>query len=271
MNSPIIHKINKILNFYFVEISLLDRIRLFQNHLKHSLKISHKKFIRRESKQIKKIFVISLHFRNDRKKIIAEQFNNLDLGFQFIEGVIWNHDLKSFSKFSRGTIKNISPGALGCAEAHIKTLNIIKNSPDGLYIVLEDDVKLMDNFKKDVTYISSNFPKDSDIFFLGTWNKRKRDLDFSIEETIFRSFNPRKGMYAYIITPKSAEKILKLITPFKLFYGGIDTKIGILVRKKKIIAYQSLPTLVEVNFNLSSNIYNPSDKNKLLHSATIKF
>lgn len=271
MNSSFKYKINKIVNFYFVEISLFDRIRLFKNHLAHSLKIFNRESILRESKLLKDIFIISLPIREDRREFIKEQFNRLGLGFQFIDGVNWNNDLKSVSNFRPKTIKNLTHGALGCAAAHIKSLEKIKNCPDGLYIVLEDDVVLLSNFKKDVSYISSNFPIDCDIFYIGTWNKRKRDLDFAIEENIFRSFNPRKGMYGYIVTPRSAEKILKLIIPFKLFYGGIDTKIGILVRKKKIVAYQNLPSLVQVNFNLSSNIYNPSDNNKALHSSTKRF
>jgi len=58
--------------------------------------------------------------------------------------------------------------------------------------------------------------------------------------------------------------------PINLICGGIDTAIGILVRDKKINAYQFYPTLVYHDNNISSNIFNPSAKKKKLDLRTIK-
>jgi GR25 family glycosyltransferase involved in LPS biosynthesis len=247
-------------------------MRLFINHIRFNYNAQNNfRVVRRYSKEVKNAFVISLPFRDDKKFFIAKTFARCNMNFQFIDGIFLKANDEYLALFRASTLKNLTHGALGCIASHIKTLTLISRCTDGLYTVFEDDVILSPDFRDGLAHISNHFPSDADIFYLGGGNLRKRDIEYFVEENVFRAFNPRKGMYAYIVTPKGAKRILNEIIPFDLFCGGIDTKIGSLVREGKIVAYQWIPALVTVNLDLPSNIFNPSNIKKLLHSSTIKW
>jgi GR25 family glycosyltransferase involved in LPS biosynthesis len=263
--------INKILNYSIVEISLTDRLKFFFNHVRHIIG-AKRKLAKRMRLAIEKIFIISLELRDDRRAHIRFQLSKIPFEYSFVNGVLWSQASDSTKKlFTKRSMKNLTFGSLGCAAAHLNALQKVSvEEKNGLYLILEDDIILSETFMDQIKHVQENYPVDADIFYLGGKNVRKRDISYFIDDYIFKCFNPRIGMYAYLITPATAKRIISFIIPYDLVYGGIDTKIGKLVRRNKIIAYQIYPPTITVDFSLSSNIYNPSEKNKILHPSTIK-
>jgi len=129
-----------------------------------------------------------------------------------------------------------------------------------LYLIFEDDIILASDFDKKVKNLLNEVPLDFDLIFLGGFNNRKRDIQHFVSNNLFKSYNPRRGLYSYIVTPKSAKKLINLIKPIDLIYGGIDTMIGKLTRNKKLVVYQVFPSIVKVDYSFTSNIFNYSER-----------
>ena len=152
---------------------------------------------------------------------------------------------------------------MGCAISHMKVWEKVAESDDeNLFLILEDDIIITPNFKTRIKQLLNKLPQNFDMIYLGGFNNRARDINFYIDGGLFKSYNPRRGLYGYLINPKSARKLKKLANPINIYYGGIDTIIGKLTRQKKLDAYQILPSIIEVDYSFTSNIYNYSERNR---------
>lgn len=258
--------INRFLSYYFVDVTFKDRMCLFINYINHEI-FRVRKNVNVEMKDFAgNIFVnvINLPFRKDRRERINAIMNLNETEFEFFEGTYGNtlsdRDLNYVTNRSR---YNLSKGSIGCSISHIKLWEYIaQQSSNDIFIILEDDVILYPGFKNTIYKLTKNLPVDYDIIFLGSNSTRGRDVSYYVNANLFKSFNPRRGLYAYLVNPRSSKKLVKLIKPFDLLYGGIDTKIGKLVRNAVIIAYHFSPSIVGVDTLNTSNIYNFSLRNK---------
>ncbi len=259
----------KLKNFTYFEITIKDRLILFINHLKNKLT----KNIRSEETQkisINNIYVISLKFRLDRRQSIQKRFSNIPLEITFVDGIIYDASKVNNNHFTKKSLRYMSHGSIGCAMSHIQLWeNIATEKIEKYYLILEDDVTFDVDFSESLAKVLKNFPTNADIFFLGSRNERLRDIRFFTNFNYCRSFNSRLGAFAYIISVKSARKLLKTVLPIDLICGGIDTSLGISIRKDFITAYQMYPSLIHHDNESLSNIYNPSAMKKKLHSSTI--
>lgn len=255
-------------NFVYFEIHPVHRWNLFLNHIRNMF-IKKRLSIFTVSTKIKRVFVISLSYRQDRRKVISEQLRELDICFEFVDGVHLTNPVEVKEYFSGRSIKNLSHGSLSCATSHIMLWRNIAEMETGLYLVFEDDVTFENNFIKQLTILEEQYPADVDIFYLGSRNNRLRDILYFTDYGYVRSYNPRMGAFAYCITPGAAKKILELVLPVDLLCGGIDTALGILTRDKKLIAYQfEIPQVFHRSIT-TSNIFNPSVPRKPLHESSI--
>jgi len=258
--------INRFLSYYFIDITLKDRIYLFINYINNELLKLRKNVNVEMQVFVGKVLVnvISLPFRKDRQLNIRSSMESQKIEFGFFEGTygynISNSDFKYLTRKSR---RNLSHGSIGCAISHIKLWEYIsKQSNDNIFVIFEDDIILVENFKSHFYELTKKLPSDFDIIFLGSNSTRGRDLSYFIDKKIFKSYNPRRGLYAYLVNPNSAKKLVKLIKPFDLLYGGLDTKIGKLTRRGLLNVYHFFPSIVEVDTDITSNIYNFSLRNK---------
>lgn len=258
--------LNRFLSYYFLDFSLLERIGLWKRFLAHELfrtptiKIS-------DSKQfhVGSIHVISLPYRTDRRHYIQTQLKSCNISFEYFNAVDGHCLGANIQFFNRQSIKNLTEGSKGCAASHINLWKAIarsKSKKECLHIILEDDVIIKDDFVKSIRH--EEFPADLDMLFFGGWNTRGRDINHFVSPKVFSCYNPRKGLYAYALTVEGASKLVKHSIPLDIIYGGIDTKVGKLVRQGKIRAYHLYPPIVDVNFSLLSDIYNPSQPDKRL-------
>jgi GR25 family glycosyltransferase involved in LPS biosynthesis len=201
---------------------------------------------------------------------MRDRMSEMKWPFAFEDGQLAENDSELEKYFTNRSRRYLSFGALGCALAHIKLMEKVSTMDDDkFYVVLEDDIGFNPIFQGLIMRLMNTYPTDADIFFLGSRNERLRDISFYCENDYCRSFNCRLGAYAYIISGKSAKKILQNILPIDLICGGIDTAIGITIRRQKIIAYQMNDSIIFHDNTISSNIYNPSNPAKILHESVI--
>lgn len=258
----------KILNYSFFEITIFDRLQFFYNHIHNSFSKKQKEMEVLDI-TLKKAFVISLNFRQDRRNEINSQFKELMLNYAFFDAFYLNNTYKLKDYFSDLSLRYLTHGSLSCAYSHLMLLDKISaNNDEDYFIVFEDDILLSNEFELKLNHLLKNFPKDADLFFLGTRNERKRDFYHKCTHGYDKTFNARLGAYAYMVNARSAKKLAELIKPLNLLCGGIDTAIGKLIRQNKIIVYQFEQSIVLHNSNSLSNIFNPSALRKKIHSNT---
>lgn len=161
------------------------------------------------------IYVIHIDSEIEREKFIKNQFEKLNIDFQFYPAVnakqTPNHPLfyhynakKHFQRKGR----TLSLGELGCFASHYSLWLECVDSNQPI-IVLEDDVTILDNFK--AIYFSLNsIIKDYDFLWL---HKNYRDLQHvvikNIEQgAIVKFYKDYFCAQGYVITPDAAKRLL---------------------------------------------------------------
>ena len=251
---------NRLLSYYLLDFSPKERIRLWRNLIRNEFIKTREKAIQTISyNQVQEFIVINLNYRTDRRSHIDKEFESQSIKFTFFSAINGNKlNVDVMEYISQRTFRNISNGSIGCAVSHMQIWeNIAQRKENDIFCIFEDDVLLIDDFKERLNNLIRNLPVDFDLIILGSFNTRGRDILFHVSfQNLFRSYNPRRGMYSYIINTKSARKLINLIKPFDLLYGGIDTIIGKLARQNKIIVYHVCPSFTKVDYDLESDIYN---------------
>jgi len=154
---------------------------------------------------------ISLKNRNDRRELINSHLPKFNIKYEFFDAITDNNEYNvNFpAKYNKGQI--------GCFLSHYKLLKT--HNSDNILGILEDDVELCDDFLDRFKYIEDNFNLDWDMFFLSSYyhlNEHKdrwnHSGDFELTDTkyihrVYGAFTT----HAYLVNPKSIDKILKLI------------------------------------------------------------
>lgn len=255
------------MSYYFLDFSILERVGLWRRFLRNEWwGASIFREVETLHFTVQEPTVISLPYRLDRRDYIQAMFAAHQVSFEFFDAtpgsdLEWNGDY-----FTRVSADNLTIGSKGCATSHIRLWEALAARRDGnensLYLIFEDDIVLNKDFYQSINH--QEFPRDLDILFLGGWNTRGRDMNYFVSPRVFSCYNPRKGLYAYAITATGANKLLQNCLPLDIIYGGLDTKIGKLVRQGKITAYHIYPPIVHVDLTFPSDIFNPSQPDKVL-------
>lgn len=262
--------LNRILSYYFLDFSPIERLKLWRNLLFNEvLRIKNHKLVPMQEYKIGRIFVISLIQRKDRREYVINQLKNNLINFEFFDGI--SHIKASEYKylFTNSSFHNLTSGSKGCAVSHVLLWQkISEGQSNQLTLIFEDDICLAD--KNDISSFMKELPSDLDLLYLGSGNSRGRDISHWVSSNIVRSYNPRKGLYAYAVTPLGARKLLASCLPINIIFGGLDTRVGKIVRQEKLTAYQLIPNLISVKFDFPSDIFNPSNSRKKLYLDTLK-
>jgi len=194
------------------------------------------------------IKIINLKRREDRKNSMISQFERENIKsnqYKFIEAVDGNELIPTaelFSLFERNDF-NYKKGVIGCALSHIHLWNELMNDTENdYYVILEDDVKLCDNFKEHLDYVCKMFVEQKlEHLALGEYLSNK---DFPNEDTKIETY--KKDLYkewnsffAYILSKSAAVKSINYINncPIKcaidnpqafgyiLQYSSLNTKL----------------------------------------------
>ncbi len=184
--------------------------------------------------------IINLPQKKDRLYSITNKFIEQDIKnvilFPAVDGkkLIINDDIKYlFRNYHHG----INKGVIGCALSHIEVWKKVANS-DIDYLVLEDDITIVDNFNDLLGIIYREIKdkhKDFDCVFTGynlcsgysTYNFYD-DLLITFDDVINNKNNSNDtfgfhcaGAYGYILSPKGAKKLLDIIDNRGMF-NAID-------------------------------------------------
>ena len=165
---------------------------------------------------INKCYIINDVQRWDRLHYVMEQLEQLKLPAEAIKAVMGrNLNLEQLTK--EGKLKanpkyTMRPNEVGCFLSHIKAWTKIAQAPQGRYLVLEDDCRFSTEFefvmKEAWRYLNAH---DWDMCSLNN------DLYIPAQEEEVGKYVYETGectsMCAYILTPRSARKLLARIYP----------------------------------------------------------
>jgi FkbM family methyltransferase len=166
------------------------------------------------------IKVINLKRRVDRKNQIIQQLNRENIfDYEIIEGIDGldlQESFELYKLFERNNFYN-KKGVIGCALSHIKLWNqLVNDNNNEYYVILEDDIKLFDNFKNKLEKHCELFQKyGAEHLSLGTYqcNYELQKTIYTEEIQIFEKdvFKFWNITFAYIISKSAAKKILEHI------------------------------------------------------------
>jgi GR25 family glycosyltransferase involved in LPS biosynthesis len=155
---------------------------------------------------------INLKSREDRREWIDSHLPKFGIKFEYYDALTNNEKHKNL-KFA----SDHKPGGIGCTTTHYDLLkNYTGNKILGIF---EDDVQLSEDFLERFKYIEDNFDLEWDMFFLSSFyhlnNDKQRwnetgDFEFTNTKYIHRVYGSF-CTHAYLVNPKSIEKIISLM------------------------------------------------------------
>ena len=169
-----------------------------------------------------RVFVINLKRAVERREYISNQLNQISQKFELVNGIDWQNIDPLLQKITAKNIKiknsfrPMTLGELGCNLSHRKVLNWLVQSKEKMIAVLEDDVRLAQDFPQILHEIEIHPPPSQfDIVFLHNYINRNHLVNISpINWGYNLSISKRLGGGAlgYVIT-KSAAKIFLDVFP----------------------------------------------------------
>lgn len=168
-----------------------------------------------------KIFVINLEKDKERRHSIIEQFDSLNLEYEFSTGLLgasltpeqkkaWYNEKKAY----RNHCRSLVPAHIGCSLSHVNVYRKIIAEKLPYALILEDDVILPSNFKQLLDGIEEKIIKNNaEVILLSPAigiNKNGRVVNKEI------SIIPYKNGFftsSYIVTQKAAQALLKDLFP----------------------------------------------------------
>ena len=168
-----------------------------------------------------KMVVINLDKRPDR----WEKFIKNDVGlnyerFSAIDGSVLETTPQLLRIFD-GNDYNMRVGMVGCAMSHVKLYTDLINSDFDFFVIFEDDVELVPNFKNKLVHVLNTTPVEWDLIYLGHHllpdkrapeNYDKENLPIVEKWSRQKSLaNSMGGTGGYVISKEGAKKLLDFI------------------------------------------------------------
>ena len=185
------------------------------------------------------IKIVNLKHREDRKKIMIERLDDggfSESEYEFIDAV-YGKELSMLSSPTIGLYKLFEGndfgsrcGFIGCALSHYGLwIELLKDSTNDYYIIMEDDAILCDGYKEHISSIDSHF-KEKDILYHGytMFNKNRemnKDIyDYDHDHDSMNNNTPKTvsirplnksiyigGIFGYSINKSGAQKLVDYI------------------------------------------------------------
>ncbi|WP_133259631.1 glycosyltransferase family 25 protein [Pseudochryseolinea flava] len=212
--------------------------------------------------------VVSLPFREDRRAGLLNCKEMQQFDWKFLDAIHGKSiEVNSIPTeiVSAQSQRSLSNGSIGAILSHYAAWNELLSTQEDSFYVFEDDIILTSDFKKNLENIWADIPANFDIIYLGSGMSIKNDMLAKVSNNIYVPHFPRRGLYGYILSRTGIGKLIRLVFPINILFGGIDTVIGNLVRRDALNAYHVHPDLCTTDMTFTSNIYNPSVPDKHLH------
>ena len=222
---------------------------------------SYEKFsVNKSNNFIKKTFYINLEKSTDRKKNLELQLSNNNIQanrFNAVNGKKledYSNDVKTYIN-KKGDWWDKAPleTQIGVALSHFKIFERVSNDPNldinDNVMILEDDVKIPDNFWEEIEPIKNQIPNDFDMLLLGSnWGEGKNYSDNLLTNI------SGVGFHAYIVKKKFCIEMVNHFKKNKLNMA-IDTYFKDKIYKnKKYKIFLSKKNIITQNWDYKSTI-----------------
>lgn len=207
----------------------------------NNLKIFYKFRMKLPSEFIPK-FIISLEKNNERqeylkKKVLPKitnyiKFDAFDGSFDDANEFLKNNNLFLTDIF----YNNCNEGQLGCFLSHFQLWKHISESKIEMAIVLEDDIKINNNFNNIIDIIYKNLPIKFDYVYLFIHPDKQNIKYLDANEGDIIPAEDNFGTVAYIITLRGAKRLIKL-TNFLKIQAAVDRQINFYIQNQFIKAF----------------------------------
>lgn len=217
--------------------------------MRHIIDIRNiKSYVINIDKNIEKYDEINNRF--SKLGIKPERFSGIyakDLDKDYINNITYPYVQYTMEK-GRSIDSDIgSLGAIGCSLSHITLWNMLLNSKEDMFLILEDDafpytsINIINNYLNDVNRIDS----DWDYIFLGFLKPNIiYSADIEVSNRIYKINEITFQTHAYIINKKGASKLLKNAFPI---IHQIDSYISFMAMYRSLNAYRSSNYVVQKN------------------------
>lgn len=194
------------------------------------------------------VYCINLSDGAERRAFMQAQFDRLSLPVQFIEAVsgesIEPDEVEQYDRRRRRALgADLAPNEIACALSHVKALATFLASDYPYAVVLEDDVRIADDFECVVCDLVKQEPTwDNARLALGEKNRRPWKIaPVNADRDLVIPLNATKGLLGVLYTRAGAAKALKSLSSF---YLPADTHLGETYRNGLMTVAVS-PPLVE--------------------------
>lgn len=174
-------------------------------------------------------YCITLDARKDRWEQAKEEFGKNNIIAEKVSAI-------DGSKLNLNFPSEIKEGAVGCSLSHLYIMKMAKQLGLSNYLVLEDDVKFIDNFIEIFPHIMNQVPSDWDMLYLGGQHIHGRNIQ-RVTENIYKceytltthSFAVKNTVYDLFI-----DKLIDITKPCDVHFAE---------EHKNINAYVCIPHL----------------------------
>ncbi len=170
----------------------------------------------------RKIFVINLPNEIERFSFVKKQFDELGLDVERIDGVYANSLTPEFIKTVYSTelnrktyVRELHSGQIACYLAHIKAWNKIIEDDLDYAIILEDDVQIINDFKKGLEFLDNSFGKWDFVRIQENVKPKKIFSKKSYGDFSFVQYiNTTGGAFSQVVSKNAAKKMVENLIPF---------------------------------------------------------
>jgi GR25 family glycosyltransferase involved in LPS biosynthesis len=211
----------------------------------------------RQITNLKDIYIINLKERDERKSAMQKEMKKLKLSnyeiFPAIEGTYLDEEKlgELDDEVLNKIIANVrhcheelpSFNAVGVFHSHLEICRkVSKCNDDEICLVLEDDVKIEDNFIDIISNIWKMIPKDFDILMLGYIPVVQNENEIMRVNQFLARYIHFIGCHAYILTGRGAKKIVTNHDKIKFQYSAY---VRSLIENNKLRSYFLLPPIIK--------------------------
>ena len=175
------------------------------------------------------IHVINLEHRIDRKENMIEQFKKEQINnYKFVKAVYGNNikQTNELQNLFQGNDFNYRKGVIGCALSHtILWKQLINDNYNDFYVILEDDVKLLPNFKDNLNIAVNKFIHSNYLHALiGGNNIYDDEADLHFKDNGYYKDNKlikfkTEGTWGYILHKNGAKILINYINNNSIKYA----------------------------------------------------
>ena len=207
-----------------------------------------------------KAYVINLDKNIEKYDNIKKRFFNLGINPERFKAIyakeLDNEYIKKVTHpFVQNTIENGryidsdigTLGAVGCSLSHIKLWEMLLNSNEDMFLILEDDASINSYYINDINeYLNKiySIDKNWDYIFLGYLKPTIKSVDIKVSNDIYKVNEITFQTHAYIINKSGAQKLLKNSFPI---IHQIDSYISLMSMYRNLNAYRGKKYIIQKN------------------------